>query len=146
MPATKKLSQAAVAREAGVSMKSLRNWRDREGLDITDLDAVLRRAGRHPSTAGGESWSEARRRKAIADANKAEIIAAREAGSVVAKNEVEALFAALGAELRARLLSWRGQLVVELHGLDEPSIHRVLSDRISELLESISTNSPIPKP
>jgi hypothetical protein len=146
MSPTKKPSQAEVAKAAGVSMKSLRNWRDREGLDITDLDAVLRRAGKHPSTAGGESWSEARRRKAIADANRAELIAAREAGSVVAVADVEATFASLGSELRARLLAWRGELVVALHGLSEAAIYEVLTDRVHDLLESITSNTPLTKP
>jgi hypothetical protein len=146
MSPTKKPSQAEVAKAAGVSMKSLRNWRDREGLDISNLDAVLHRAGKHPSTAGGESWSEARRRKAIADANRAEILARREAGAVVSKAEVEALFAALGSELRARLLAWRGALVPELHGASEARIHQVLTDRIHELLDGIFSNSPTPQP
>ena len=127
-------------------MKSLRNWRDREGLDITDVDAVLHRAGKHPSTAGGESWSEARRRRAVADADRAEILAKREAGAVVAVADVHEVFSALGSEMKARLLAMRATLVEDLTGRPPEAIARILDDRIRELLASIFDNSRLPSP
>ena len=146
MPARKKPSQADIAKAAGISMKSLRNWRDREGLDITNLDDVLHRAGKHPSAAGGETWSEARRRRAVADADRAEILAAREAGKVVELAEAMDLFQRIALELKGRLMALRGELVTQLEGLPPPEIYRVLDESFRDLLDAIHERRPIPPP
>lgn len=141
-----------MAEKAGVTVKTLLAWRKFEAIDITDKAAVLTRAAvakrkepanPAPSPADGESYSEARRRRAVADADKAEVIARRESGSVIEVAAVEELMTQLGAEMRSRLLGWRGDLVVELEGLSGPKIAAVLDRRICELLERIHRNSPI---
>ena len=140
---------------AGVTVKTLLQWRKLEGVDITDKAAVLTRAAvakrkeptnPSPATDGGESYTEARRRRACADADRAEIIAARESGSVIEVSAVEALMVEIGATMRSRLLSMRSDLVVELEGRTGAQIYAALDKRITELLTAIHTNSPIPKP
>jgi len=113
--------------------------------DKAVVDGLAASKARHTAPApadGGESYSEARRRRAVADADRAEIIAKRESGSVISVADVEALFAQLGAELRCRLLAMRGDLVVELEGQTGTAIYRILDNRITELLTSIHNNSP----
>ena len=147
-PRIHKHSQAELAEMAGVTAQTLRTWRDAEGLDLGDLKAVMARAGKveRDTSTDGETYTEARRRRAIADADRAEIIAKRESGSVIEVSAVESIMSEIGAEMRSRLLGWRGDLVVELEGLSGPKIAAVLDRRICDLLTSIHTNSPIKKP
>ena len=56
------------------------------------------------------------------------------------------MMSTLGAELRARLLSMRSDLVVELEGLSGSQIYKALDRRITELLSSIHMKSLHPKP
>jgi phage terminase Nu1 subunit (DNA packaging protein) len=149
------ISQADMAAIAGVTVKTLLQWRKLEAIDITDKAAVLTRAAvakrkepanPAPSPADGESYSEARRRRAVADADKAEVIARRESGSVIEVADVEEIFSQLGAEMRSRLLSWVGNLPPQLEGLDACRIQAVMRDKITELLEGIHKNSTIKKP
>lgn len=92
-----------------------------------------------------ETLLEAKRRRAIADANRAEIMAQKEADQVVSREVVDAAMAEVGAEFRARLLSLRGSLVTELFGRTEPQIYRALDDAFCGILEDIFTRKPIPK-
>jgi hypothetical protein len=145
-PRIHKHSQAELAKLVGVTAQTLRTWRDAEGLDLADVAAVQARAGRverDEPTDGVESYTEARRRRAIADANFAEVRARRESGAVIALADVEAVIGQIGAEMRSRLLGWRGDLVVELEGRSSPQIAAALDKRIYELLEGIHENSPI---
>ncbi len=144
---------SALARDHGVSRETIRKLRT-NGIDLSDDKAVCdglaaskaQAAAPAPATDGTETLLEAKRRRAVADADRAEIVARRESGSVIAVSDVEEIFNQLGAEMRSRLLGWRGDLVVELEGLSGPKIAAVLDRRICELLERIHTNSPIPKP
>jgi len=56
------------------------------------------------------------------------------------------MMSTLGAELRARLLSMRSDLVVELEGLSGSQIYKALDRRITELLSSIHMKSLHPTP
>jgi len=150
MPAPRKQphSQSELAKLAGVSVKTIREWKKSEGLDLSDVKAVMLRAGkveRDNPTDGGESYTEARRRRAIADANRAEIIARRESKSVVERAAVEQAFVLIVSEFRARLLSMRGDLIHQLHGLPEAGIYRVLDDAFRDLLTDIAERNPVKK-
>jgi hypothetical protein len=137
-----------LARDHQVSRETIRKLRT-NGVNLGDEKAITEaltcgRAAQLPPapTDGVESLVEAKRRRAVADANRAEVVASRESGSVIALNDVEALFAQLGAELRSRLISMRGDLVVELEGRTGPQIFAILDKRICELLENIHNNKP----
>ena len=137
-----------LARDHGTSRETIRKLRT-NGIELSDSKAVAdglacsKAASPAPvSTCGGETLLEAKRRRAVADANRAEVIARRESGAVIAVADVEALFAQLGAELRSRLISMRGDLVVELEGRTGPQIFAILDKRICELLENIHNNKP----
>jgi DNA-binding transcriptional MerR regulator len=137
-------SQTELAKLAGVSVRTIRQWRDAEGLDLADVQAVMARAGKveRDNPADGESYTEARRRRAIADANFAEIRAKRESGAVIDLASVEATMNEIGAEMRSRLLAWRSDLVHELEGRSGQQIHAALDKRLCELLEGIHKNKP----
>ena len=153
MPVPPPVNISQLARDHGTSRETIRKLR-RDGIDLANTSALkaglaASRAKQKPAspTAGlGESIHEARRRREVATADRAEIIAKREAGAVIAVSDVEAMMAALGAELRAHLLSMRSDLVVELEGLSGSQIYKALDRRISELLASIHMKSLTPKP
>jgi hypothetical protein len=161
MPARRKPSKppapavniSALARDHKVSRETIRKLRT-NGVNLGDDKAITqglacsraKSSAPAPTTDGAETLFDAKRRRAVADANRAEVIAARESGSVIAVSDVEELMTRLGAEMRSRLLGWRGDLVVELEGLSGPKIAAVLDRRICELLEGIHKNSTISPP
>ena len=142
-----------LARDHGVSRETIRKLRE-NGIDLADGKAVAdglaaskaRISTPAPITGDGETLLEANRRRAVADADRAEVQAARESGSVIAVSDVEELMNRLGAEMRSRLLSWVGTLPPQLEGLAACRIQAVMRDKITELLEGIHKNAPIPKP
>jgi transcriptional regulator with XRE-family HTH domain len=69
-PRKSKHSQAELAAMAGVSPKTIRDWR-KEGVDLNDVAAVMRRAAK--VSGRDETYQEARRRRAVAAADAEEI-------------------------------------------------------------------------
>ena len=133
-------------REHGVHRSTVQAW-GKEGVLLGDPEAVKARvaiARRKESAAGaaaGETYTEARRRREIALANRAEIITQREAGKVIDIDSVETAFGQIGAEFRSRLLAMRGNLVTELEGQGAEGIYRILDQRFGELLTAIHSLS-----
>ena len=80
-PRKQKHSQRELATMAGVSQKTIRDWRDTEGLDLSDVQAVMRRAATVAST--DETLGEARRRRAVACADAEEIRVRRMKGELI---------------------------------------------------------------
>jgi hypothetical protein len=153
-PPARAVNISKLARDHQVSRETIRKLRE-NGISLADDKAVAAglACSRAKSTApapsptdGGESFAEAKRRRAVADANRAEVIASRESGAVIAVADVEALMVEIGATMRSRLLSMRSDLVVELEGRSGAQIYAALDKRITALLEGIHRNSPIPKP
>lgn len=140
---------SAIAREHNVSRESLRNWRD-GGLDLADSKAIAERvkimrgksADDIPAD-GTESLAEAKRRRAIADADLSEMRSKREAGTLVDLAVVEDAFQQIGLTMKARLLEWPSTLVHELEGRSGVEIHKILDNRIVQLLTQIYENHPI---
>jgi hypothetical protein len=141
-----------LARDHGTSRETIRKLRA-DGIDLLNTAALTAgladtRAKRTspPVAHLGESIQDARRRKIIAEADRAEIIAKRESAAVISVCDVEVMMNVLGAELRARLLTMRSDLVIELEGLSGSQIYKALDRRITELLSSIHMKSLNPKP
>lgn len=80
-PRLNKLSQKELAALVGITPATLRKWRDEEGLNLADVEAVKRRAAAVVSK--DESLAEARRRKAVAAADAEEIRVQRLKGELV---------------------------------------------------------------
>jgi DNA-binding transcriptional MerR regulator len=148
-PRKHKHSQAELSKMSGVSVKTLRTWAKDEGLDLGNIPAVMTRAGkveRDVAPDGSETYSDARRRKMIAEANRTELTAQREAGELVSLAAIEDAMAELGHELKSRLIALPQELAVVLAGLGEVKIHEILKSRIHEILKEIHENSPLEKP
>jgi len=138
---------AAASRETGVSPASLRRWRDDEKIDVLDPRALAKRIamkqqridGPNAKPSGtGESYSEARRRREVAAANRMEIAAKREAGEVMARADAMAAGEKIGFAFRSLLNRSIGILPGELCGLDSPKIQKKLKDHFHGLLTELS--------
>lgn len=134
---------SALSRQHGISRQTLATWQ-REGIDIANAQAVAERKltmrGK-PSAIpdatpppGAETIAEARRRRAVADANLSELRAKREAGALVDLATVEASFAALGHQMRAHLLALPVAAAAELEGLPAAGIAAALRKHVIEIL------------
>ena len=134
---------SALARLHGISRQTLATWQ-REGIDIANSQAVAERKltmrGKEQATPdatpppGAETIAEARRRRAVADANLSELRAKREAGALVDLATVEASFAALGHQMRAHLLALPVAAAAELEGLPAAGIAAALRKHVVEIL------------
>lgn len=143
---------SAVARHHRISRNTLGRWRD-TGLDITDQKAVADRVATmrqpsaatatSPASAGSETYAEAKRRRAVADATVAELKAGQAASRLIDLATVEQAFAEIGFILRARLLALPSNLVSELEGLTASQIHSTLKKHVHQLLHDLHKNSPI---
>jgi hypothetical protein len=81
----------------------------------------------------------------VADANRSEVTAAREAGKLVDLATVEQAFAVIGFTLRARLLALPAALVSELEGLSAAQMQICLKKHVYQLLTDLHENNPIEK-
>ena len=133
---------SALARLHGISRQTLASWK-REGIDRADAQAIAERkltmrgkpsATLEPPAPGAETIAEARRRRAVADANFAELRAKREAGALIDLATVEASFAALGHQMRAHLLALPVAAAAELEGLPAAGIAAALRKHVVEIL------------
>jgi hypothetical protein len=95
-PRKTKHSQAELARMAGVSTRTIRDWRN-DGLDLDDVAAVMRRAA--SVARNDETLTEAKRRRAVAAADAEEIRVRRLKGELcetwVARGVIERLDSAV---------------------------------------------------
>lgn len=100
---------------------------------------------------GRESIEEAERRKMIAQADKAEVLVAKEAGLLVPIDEVAAVAAEENARVRARLLTLPNELrpkVMTFLANDRKAAEQLLTDAesvILEALEEIRSWAPVPE-
>lgn len=144
---------AEASRATAVSPASLRKWRDVEGIDVLNPKQLAKRvelkqvkidgsAAPAPATGAPESYSEARRRRAVADANRAELIAKRESGELVSLAVVTGTFERIGYLFRSILNRELGILPGELCGLSSPQIQKKLKARFHDILLEISQTDP----
>jgi hypothetical protein len=130
---------ASLAREHGVSRETLRAWRD-SGLDIQNAEMLRQRIASMPgSKAGDETLLEAKRRRAIADADRAEIAAAREAGDSVPFVAAERAAHVVFVVVRAALRELEGNLPCVLEGRRPEQMAGLLRQAFDELQERMAT-------
>jgi hypothetical protein len=141
-------SLAALARQHGVRPGTLRDWRDKEGIDISNpkalTDRVERkqaRVGKDPSppaeNSARESYSEARRRREVATANRAETLAARERGELIEAASIEGEGFRLGVAYRAALDKLANDLPPMLAGLSAGEMSKIIRREHRRTLENL---------
>lgn len=143
----------------GVTLPTIDAWRDRGMPFVTEgrlgrewefetrdcIDWWVEQQGRRASVAGStdpgfESIEEAERRKMIAQADRAEVQVAKEAGILVPISEVASVVAEENARVRARLLTIPNELrpkVLTFLSNDRKAAEQLLTDAEAVLMEAL---------
>jgi plasmid maintenance system antidote protein VapI len=128
------------AKRLGVHRSTLQAWQ-REGINLADEQALQERlaASRKP---GGETFSEARRRKEVAAANRMETLAAREAGELVPATGIAEQGRAIGLSVRQALDRLAHDLPPQLAGRPAAEVGKILKRHFRETLDNLHHASP----
>jgi hypothetical protein len=131
---------SALARKHAVSRETIRKLRE-NGVNLADERAVTHalavskaRKPAPPPADGSESYTEARRRREIANANRAEILADRERGRFVEVAEAHAVISLLD---HCVCLIWKGvgrELPNYLDGLNASQMVKAIDRFVDEVL------------
>jgi hypothetical protein len=130
-----------LSRQHGVSRETLRLWRD-EGIDLADAGAVAARIAIMRGKSTDETLAEAKRRRAIADANRAEIQAQKEADLLMPVAEARAACEIIGFVFKSCLKNAAGVWPGMLAGLSAEQMHVKLKELFHELLDSLHRHDP----
>lgn len=103
-----------MAKRAGVTPKTLRAWRDDEGLNLNDVEAVLERAAAISSN--DETLADARRRKAIAAADAEEIRVQRLKGKLLDREMAEGIIMRIAHTIKMHWAQSPSQIAGMLDG------------------------------
>ena len=135
-------TQAEMAAMVGVSLRTLKNWRD-EGIDIEDLRAVQARAAamaeRGKET---EDMAEAKLRKLRAEADLKEHEVEVERGRYVSQESQRADGQKLGLVLQGMMLKMAGDLTPVLAGRPAGEVKKAIDKYAREKLVELSQYAP----
>jgi hypothetical protein len=129
-----------IAKRLGVHRSTLQAW-SKEGVDITSEAALqdrLAAARKSPD----ETLAEAKRRRAVADATRAEIRVQQERAELVPAAGIKAEGYAIGLSFRQALEKLAHELPPQLAGQDAPVIAKILKSHHRELLLNLSHAHP----
>ena len=155
MRTSKKLeSLSAISRRTGVTLATLRVWRE-SGVDLHDPQALAAKiANKQPSapTESGTATQQAKLRKLLGEARLAEMKADQQEGKLIALDDICHCLTKIGATLKAQLSKLRAELPPMLYGLSQAEMtkrigettDRVLTDICADL-ESVRTDPPKPE-
>jgi hypothetical protein len=131
-------TQAALAADLGVSLRTLQNWK-REGIDLTDRKALeARAAASKGKLEASEDYSAARLRKLRAEADRQETLAKREAGELVLASGIHAEGEAAGRAFQNGMNRLEGELPGRLAGRTAGEIQKILHASFRELLNELA--------
>jgi len=138
-PRKSKHSQAELAKLAGVTVKTLREWRDNEALDLNDSAAVLRRAAEtQKKTADSESLAALKRRKLLMECRRIELQIQRENENFIPWESVNQDAHVFFSILRACFRQLEGFLPEVLNGLSAEAMGRELRKAFFETQEKLA--------
>jgi transposase len=136
----KKLNITKTAKRLGVHRSTIQQWK-KDGVNITDESALqdrLAAARKSPD----ETLAEAKRRRAVADATRAEIRVQQERGELVPAAGIKAEGFSIGLSFRQALEKLAHELPPQLAGQDAPVISKILKKHHRELLTNLSHAHP----
>jgi transcriptional regulator with XRE-family HTH domain len=138
-PLKQKISQAKLAEMAGVEPKTLRVWRDTEGLDLNDTAAVLRRAAEVQKKASdSESLAGLKRRKLLLECRRIELAIQRENEHFVPAEKVHQSANIFFNILRSCFREMEGFLPEILNGLSAPAMGKEIQRVFYEVQEKLA--------
>jgi hypothetical protein len=142
-----RLTQQHVADAAGITTKTLRAWRA-DGLDISDVDAVIARAKSMDARIGTvddggdqslrEQIQRAELRRKLASADRLEMEAERIRGNLIDATTLNADFEVVGRMFRQAHDKLENDLPPMIAGRPAGEIKKVLHRVFREMLEELS--------
>ena len=137
-----KITQDAMAKMAGVSVRSLQKW-GKEGIDITDEAAVRARAALvDKRVAASEDMAEVKLRKLKAEADLKEHELEVERGLFVSQESQRADGQKLGLILQGMMLKMAGDLTPVLAGRPAGEVKKAIDKYAREKLTELSQYAP----
>jgi len=142
----------SISARTGINRRTLNRWQ-KSGTDIRDDKQLAERIAIMPlrvdsmppepsqpsaGNAGAESYSDARRRKEIANANRAETIAARERGELIEAARIQHDGDAIGRTVRRELEKLTNDMPPQLAGRNASEISTILRREIRAMLTRFS--------
>jgi DNA-binding XRE family transcriptional regulator len=136
------MTQSQLAQTIGVSRQTIADWR-RGGADLTDIEALrARAAAAKQRQATTPELSAAKLRKITAEADRQELAAARERGTLTPAAEVFGHGEALGLAVRAALERLTADLPPMLAGRPASEISAVLHREHRAVLQKLADTVP----
>ena len=135
-PRQQKFSQSELSVMAGVSVKTIREWKKTEGLDLSDVPAVMARAGKIEGK--DTSLAAIRRRKLELECERIEAAIRRESVGYIRTERCSDILRAFAAVTKALLNGIAGNLPGMLDGATPEQIHKALKDAHYDLLSTLS--------
>ena len=140
MRTSKKLeSLSAISRRTGVTLATLRVWRE-SGVDLHDpAQLAAKIANKQPSapTESGTDMQRAKLRKLTAEARTAEMKADQQAGKLIALDDICQCLTKIGCALKANLGKMRAELPVMLYGLSQGEMTTRIADAVDKTLQGV---------
>jgi phage terminase Nu1 subunit (DNA packaging protein) len=137
-----KITQDAMAKMAGVSVRSLQKWA-KEGIDITDESEVRARAAQvDKRVASSEDMAEVKLRKLRAEADLKEHELEVERGRFVSQESQRADGQKLGLVLQGMMLKMAGDLTPVLAGRPAGEVKKAIDKYAREKLVELSQYAP----
>ena len=135
-------TQAEMAAMVGISLRTLKNWRD-EGIDIEDLRAVQARAATMAERGKeSEDMAGAKLRKLRAEADLKEHEVEVEKGRYVSQESQRADGQKLGLVLQGMMLKMAGDLTPVLAGRPAGEVKKAIEKYAREKLVELSQYAP----
>ena len=137
-----KRTQTQLADILGVSRQTVSAWK-RQGANLDDLDELRARAAATlTKQTGAEGYAQARTRKTIAQADRAETLAARERGDLIPHAAVDGMFQSWGLVVRQAFDKLAGNLPPVIAGRSAGEVHGLLKREFRDALNAIADSPP----
>jgi len=140
---------ASISARTGINRRTLNRWQ-KSGTDIRDPHALAARiaimplkmdvdASQAPAACDdAETYQDARRRREIANANRAETIAARERGELIEAARIQHDGDAIGRTVRRELEKLTNDMPPQLAGRNASEISTILRREVRAMLTRFS--------
>ncbi len=150
----KKESLSSISRRTGVTLATLRAWRE-SGVDLHSPKALADKiANRQPSkpTLAGNALHDAKLKKLLAEARTAELRADIAEGKAINLEDLTICLTKIGSVLKAQLSKLRADMPPMLYGLSQAEMTKRIGDAVEKTLqgivdelEAIKTDPPRPE-
>jgi phage terminase Nu1 subunit (DNA packaging protein) len=134
----KKPTIASIASQTGISRQSISAW-VAGGLDLSDPEAIADRVAMAKGRASTrEDITAARLRKLKAEADRGELLVAKERGQLIPVDVVEEAVTRICSAVKGSIMRLEADLPQMLEGLSPARMQQIIRQKIDEILTALS--------